>query len=291
MTLVWALIAVRLTRWDPQATSRFVLLSVPLSFLIGAGFDVIVALWIAMAFERIYHGKLASLAVAAGIVTKWVPVVVVPLLLRTTSRAKGSVLLITSFGLLVAIGLPFALAKTSSSGQDPLSFHSGRSIQAESAIGSAIVIKRILVDDEYPVTYGHGSREVAATGRIPSLVSLALLAFVLAVVWLRGPPASASTWAAALVAIPALGPVASPQFLLWSLPLVVLTRFRIRLAFFAASALSMSMFTGPFYPAEGTALAVLTLARNAFLVATLALLVAECTRRPSRSPRKVPTPA
>ena len=183
--------------------------------------------------------------------------------------------------MIVSVAVPFLIARGDG---DPIRFHSDRALHAESTIGSAIVLARIASDDPYPVVIEDNARAVADTGRMPARIALGVMGVSLLVLWIRSDPASPAAWVAVLLAIPALGPLASPQFLLWPLGLVALGSRRALIAFVGAAVLSGAMFSGPLEPSEGTALAILTGARNVALLAAFVLATVAALHRSRPSP-------
>lgn len=287
MAGLWTTLLALVWRLDRPAVGPFLIASASLAWVIGGGFDIAVALTVYAAFNAARRNRSAGAATALGlgIAVKLTPGVLLPFALRASPRERlVRATTIAGFAILVSVVLPFVIARADG---DPIRFHGDRSLHAESTIGSAIVLARIVTDRPYPVVIEDNARAVADAGATPGLIALGLMAVTLAFLWARGDPSSPATWAAALLAIPALGPLASPQFMLWPLALIASTSRRALVAFLIAAVLSGAMFSGPFEPSEGTALAVLTGLRNVALLATLAVTGASAARARSSNQARV----
>lgn len=277
MFATWGAMALTIRARLARGLGGFLVASVGLTFVIGAGFDIVVAASILAAFLVASSAPMRSAVwLGLGTVVKLVPTILAPLVVRSNPRSKlAGIVVVAAVAVGAAIGVPALLADE---GQDPVRYHAGRLLHAESAIGSVVVLQRVVVDDDYPVVFDHGSRNVAGAPSGARTASLVLMAIALAMLWIRGRADAPATWMATLLAIPALGPVASPQFLLWPLAFAGLVRPGARWAYVAAGVLSASMFTGP-YPEEGTALAVLTVMRNLALLTAFAFSAREALQR------------
>jgi len=265
-------IMVRTTR--ASSFPAFLIASVLLAWLVGAGFDVVVALTVAISWNGLasQRGTGSALALSAGIAVKLAPAVLVPFALRRMLAHRSRALALVSTALVVSLVIPFAL----SGGEgDPLTFHSGRGVHAESLTGSVLVLQRFYTGEGYTVHVQNNAREVPGAGGWQIALSIVMLSGLLGLLWWKGDPTRGSTWVAALLAIPAVGPLASPQFLLWPVALVGCMRRSAFMAFLGAALLSMVIFSSPITLHEGVALAWLTFARNLALVVALVLAARE----------------
>lgn len=154
----------------------------------------------------------------AGAAVKAFPLALIPILAAGERRLRRALLwacvpIAVAGALVLALGDDFGSA---------VSYHTGRDLQVETLAASTIIVAREL-GAEASVTYGAGSFNIdaAAAGPLRILTSLAALAGWALVVWLawrrRVPPLAAASAAVAMIVV--LGPVLSPQFLIWLLPL------------------------------------------------------------------------
>lgn len=281
MLLAWGACALLVLRRMQPFFPRFLAASLVLAWMIGAGFDVVVALAVGTAWLSFRRKPIqATSAVAAGVLVKLTPFVLVPLLLRSTRRRRSIITLIILATLAVSVAVPYAIAVP---GDDPLTFHAERPIHAESLVGSAIAIKRVQTGQPYPIVARANQRAIAESSRWAVVLSVSLLGLALAVLWIAGDPTQASTWFASLLAIPALGPVGSPQFLLWPLALSGLVSRGTFRAYLLAGLLSWLMFGGVLIHSEGTVLLWLTLLRNIMVLAALGIALRSAVTHDSKT--------
>lgn len=266
MAATWILLARQVARRTPSSSGGFLLCSVVYAFLIGAGFDIVIALFVFAAFlaRQDERHETSAWWLAAGSVTKWIPVALAPLLVVGVSvRRKIIVCLVTAAALVVALGLPAVIARD---GGDPVAYHRGRLLHAESTMGTLILAKRAVTDTGYSVVYEHRARGVSGAGQWASVLALVLTVVFMSLIWRKGDPRSPASWAAILLAIPAFGPVASPQFLLWPLGFAGLLPRTCRRFYLGAGALSLLIFGSVIRWREGDVLTTLMLTRNALVI-------------------------
>ena len=229
----------------------------------------------------------AGAALVAGIGTKVYPVVLVPLALLHARRSGGLRRLLIGAGLaavpLAALALVWPL-------QRAVGFHSGRGLQVESLWASVLWLFRSWSGVQW--VHAPASYEVQG-GLAPAVLQVAVVVWALgtalaALLSLRpvdgpGPGAVAERALLPLLALVALGPVASPQYALWIATVAALLvepgRWRL-----AAAPLAAAVLTRVTYPAPGyqtglsTALTTVLVLRNLLLVAGLSALVLAAVR-------------
>lgn len=234
----------------------------------------------------------AGAALVAGIGAKVYPVVLVPLALvhaRRTGRLRR---------FLVGAGvaaLPLAVLALVWPLQRAVGFHSGRGLQVESLWASVLWLLRGWTGVQW--VHAPASYEVQG-GVAPAVLSVAIAIWamgtgVAVLLSLRqpdgpGPGAVAERALLPLLALVALGPVASPQYVLWiaTVAALLLEPGRWRLA---AAPLAAAVLTRITYPAPGyqtglsTGLTAVLVSRNLLLVAGLCVLVLAALR--PRGPR------
>jgi len=269
MAISWAFIAFRVHKSHRDSLVAFLVLSVFSAWLIGAGFDIVVALsvWMAWEFFEARKSERASVAIGVGIAFKLTPGLLAPFVLRQERRNLWVVGGVLVAAIAISVVIPRAIAPH---GYDPLTFQTGRPLHAESLAGTLIVIKRYYVDHRYPVVISANSRSIPDANEWRLSSSIALLVFLIGL-WVLADPRRPSAWAAALIAIPGLGPIASPQFLVWPIGLMVLCSRAAQIAYATSIAISFAIFGGWLGIREGPTLAWLTLARNLFVFLTLAI--------------------
>jgi hypothetical protein len=248
-----------------------------------ARFDLAVAALVlaAVLAREAARSAIWSASLATGTAVKAVPALLYPFLLRG-ERRLARVGIATAVPLVGAVALVLALGDQFWSAID---YHAGRELQVESLAASPFLLADVL-GAEVATETGAGSWNVVADGaelaRIGSLVALAGL-FVLVVrqAWLRRTPMLDAATAGLAVAV-VLAPVLSPQFLLWLLPLSAAAYGArspnlVLLAAFAVTMYVLNYYGGVEPLEERFALAVA--ARNALLLAYLALVLAPVLRR------------
>jgi hypothetical protein len=223
----------------------------------------------------------AGAALVAGIGTKVYPVVLVPLALAHALRSGGLRRFLVAAGLaalpLAALALVWPL-------QRAVGFHSGRGLQVESLWASVLWLFR----DWSGVQWVHAPASYEVQGGLaPAVLRVAVPVWVLGTavgVLLScrrvdgpGPGALSERALLPLLALVALGPVFSPQYVLWTSTLAALLleprRWRL-----AAAPLAAAVLTRVTYPAPGyqtglsAALTAVLVLRNLLLLLGLVLL-------------------
>lgn len=280
MALAWIALLLLVRRHVPAAVPGFLAGSVAMAFVIGGGFDIVVGLLVFVGYLAMARDaqRRSALWLGIGGLVKWVPLLMVPLLIRSRRAAFLGVSLLAAASTALALLLPALVSET---GNDPISYHGERLLHAESTLGSVIVMKRILMDDRYPIVVEHGSRNIANASDAARYATAGVAVAAIVSLWVVGAARAPATWMAVLLAVPALGPVASPQFLLWPIAFVGMVGRTPRWLFVGAAALSAGMFTG-LHPGEGTVLATMTLLRNVVLVAAFLACARDAARRGRR---------
>ncbi len=246
---------------------------------------------------------LLALAVAA----KVYPAVLIPLaaiyVWRTSSRRKAIWCYVTCAGVLAASILPFvALAPSGvwASMSDQLT----RPLQIESLGAELLIARYHAFGGHLNVNFSHGSENIVGNGSGPLATATStieiLLLLAIWLIYLRGPATQArllTSSAAAVAAFVAFNKVLSPQYMIWLIPLVPLTRGRrgVAATVLLAAALVLTQTWFPYrywnlvYQTEPN-IGWFVLARDLVLV-TLALLLA-WPDIPLRQliPRRAPSP-
>lgn len=223
----------------------------------------------------------------AGAAVKAFPLALVPIL-AAGERRPGRALIWLCVPILVAAGIVVGLGD---SFESAVSHHTGRDLQVETLAASAIIVAHGL-GAEASVTFGSGSFniEAAAAGPLRTLTSLAAVATWALVVWLswrrRVSPLHGAT--AAIAALVVLGPVLSPQFVIWLLPLsaAAFGLSRENVVLLAAALATGVLMKGYDVQTEfGAAFVVPLLIRNALLAGYLVLVLRRLLLAPARSAR------
>ncbi|HEX9775065.1 MAG TPA: hypothetical protein VGB83_05755 [Actinomycetota bacterium] len=215
----WVGLALLVRRAGDAAVRRgFMTATLAYAWILFALYDVLVALLAFLAWRALSRGATtrSQAWVATGVVFKWVTAPLLLLSLPHPPRARRLVVATAWAALAIAIAVvwPHAFA---SGGGDPLTFQGSRPLHAESTLGSFVVLRRVLSGNPAGLVHDHRSIAVAGLGSWSTVAPAILMATALLWIWWRGDRRSPSTWAAMLLAIPALGPVASPQFFVWPL--------------------------------------------------------------------------
>ncbi len=248
--------------------------------------------------------RLGSALLGVAIATKIYPAVLLPLLVARLWRRDGPAVamrgLALTVGTALAVFLPFLIAAPDGVARSVWR-QVGRPLQIES-LGSGFLLA-LHHAAGMPLGWASGAGSQNLTGTVAGVASgvTTLVALsALALVWVRfarGDTESAARFAqysaAAVVAFVAFGKVASPQFLIWLLVLVVLVPGRRGLAasglLLAACALTRLWFPRTYWDLvkqfDPTA-SWLVLARDVLLVAVLVVLIPPLTAtegKPSES--------
>lgn len=257
-------------------------------------FDLVPSGLVAIAMILFFRGRsrLAGAAIAAGIGVKLYPAVLLPTLLALAARQKT----LRDFARGLAIGfVPLALVSFVLPWWRFLAFHAGRGLQVESIAASVVWwLHRIgVVDAQWAHTHAwyEVSGPIAEALRMPSKVAFAIAvlasAYVATRAVLRDPPPNISRGARRLLlpllAFITFNTVLSPQYLIWSAPLVALAALEVTPAF-PILMLSAAALIPLYYPGRAyyTGLPLLPqtalLIRNGMLVTAWALLFRDARR-------------
>ena len=280
MAIAWGALAwlvAREARGEPEGDailSRFLLASIAYAWILVAMYDVVLALLAFAAWRAARRGRTEPSAawLGLGVLVKWFTAPLAPLLLE---RGKARALAIAGAILVVCAAASTVLpAAVADEGDDPLTFHRGRLLHAESTLGSAIVVSRLVAGEDARIVDDHRSSGLAGVGSWARIATLVAALGVAMLVWVRGDRRAASSWGAVLLAIPALGPVASPQFLLWPLGFAGWWPGPAR-RLYVATGIAALAYTGLIddLPAAHGLPATVMLVRNVLAIATLATLV------------------
>lgn len=282
-------------------------------------FDALPVALTAACVAALLHGRsrLAALALGLAVAAKLYPLLLLPLVAIYVHRRRGGREAMLSIAITAAafavVVLPF-IALAPGEAWFSIRAQLTRGVQVESIPGSVVVALGVAADKVGLGALGVGVDEggtgdvrsadvTGALGQVAgTLGGLAAIAIVLAL-WLaarRRPEASSARLvrdcAAVIAAQLALGRVFSPQFVLWLVPLVPLVagrRGRVATALLAAALVATQHWFPDLYRdyvnERGSAETAYLLARNALLLAVLAVLAAPAIR-PFRSPSR-PTAA
>lgn len=269
-------------------------------------FDLWPAALTAGALAALLAGResLASAVLAAAVLAKLYPAVIVPIALAYVWRRSGRDAAMRFAGVLVALlvagFLPFAIISPGGLAHS-FSTQLGRPLQLES-LGSALLIAAHHVGGlALTLKSDHGSQNLEGT--LPSIVGALSGALQLcAVVWTwiafaRGAATRerlVTASAAAVVAFVAFGKVFSPQYMVWLVPLVALTALRSAWLTLAAALVATQLWFPSrywqlalgFHPFESWAL----LSRDLFVAALFALLAVSLQDERLREARPVREP-
>jgi len=275
-------------------------------------YDAVVALTLAAAllWLAVRRPLPAAVSLGLGFALKLTPALLLPLTLSVRDSGRTRALALAGF--LLAAALPFVpfLLDDGAGAAIPFTYHSRRPLQLESVLGSPWVAGALTGRARPRVVHAYGSQNFAGGGpdavaaASPWLLTLGT-AGVYALVWRRRRTLSATpgllptaALAVLLVAV-CLSKVLSPQFLIWTFPVVALCVAQpLRLARVAAAATALATLLTQFeFPARYWDLVdlqsgplALLLARNATLVVAAVLAVIAVARlRPPESPSSIST--
>ena len=244
--LLFVGLALRSLGRGPRATAAALLFVAVSPLLLGSvvlsRFDLLPAAIVAGALAALCAGRdrLAHAALGLGIAAKVYPAALVPLFVARTWCVRGRRAALTSIGVLCAVlaacFVPFLVLGPGGVWASVVRQVS-RPLQLESLGASFLLAAHHAFGLDVTVRSSHGSQNLV--GGIPDVLSVAQSLAALAVLgalWLaakREPldrERIVRLSAAAVCTLVALGKVASPQFLLWLVPLVPLVRGRRGLA-------------------------------------------------------------
>jgi hypothetical protein len=283
--------------------------------IVANRFDVAVALDIALfayCVSRRWWMRAAAV-LGIGFALKLTPAMLLPLIFLLAPKPKQIVLAGLSF--FVAATLPFLpyLVRSPRSLLYIFKYHTGRPLQIESLYATPYLLGHALAGWGAAVGNSHGSQSMigAGTGTLASLslwIMMACVAAFYLLLWRRRKQLRASLGdvpAAALALVllfVCTSKVLSPQFLIWSLPLVALViaagTAGIRMAgclLASAVLLTQMVFPARYWDlvAMHTAPVVMIAIRNLLLLSTGVLLAVALLRKPARDSASpgVPDPA
>ena len=229
----------------------------------------------------------AGAALVVGIGTKVYPVLLAPMGLAVARRSAGLRRFLIGAAVvslpLVALALVWPV-------QRAVGFHSGRGLQVESLWASVLWLFRSWSGVQW--IHAPASYEVQG-GLAPAVLPVAVgvwalgsgLAVLLSLRPIDGPgaPALAERALLPLLAFVALGPVASPQYVLWVTTLAALLvepqRWKLAVAPLAAAVLTRVTYPAPGYQTGlSTTLTAVLVSRNLLLVAGLCVLLVATVR-------------
>jgi hypothetical protein len=254
MALTWGVLALLVARRARSTLAWFMVGSLIFAFVIDAMFDIMVALSLFLAFHTSLRQRLrrSSTWIAVATLLKLAPAALFPLLWqKQSSRSRIWVVAIAGVAVALSTVVPAAIA---SRGNDPLSFHRDRLLHAESTLGNSVVLIRALQGGSTGVVYEHRSQGVGGLGDGWKLASVGLLILTIAAMTIRADTRAPGTWAAAALAVPALGPVASPQLFVWPLGFVGEMPKVARALFLLSGCASFIYFMVPSVRTTGTIL-------------------------------------
>ena len=269
------------------------------AFWLYKRFDLIPAALTLAAVLALSRGAagLAGAALVAGIGTKVYPVVLLPLALVHTLR-QGTLRRFLGGAALAAA--PLAALAVSWPLLRAVGFHSARGLQVESLWASVLWLLR----DWSSVRWVHAPASYEVEGGLaPAVLGVAVAVWTLGtaagvLLSLRraeepGPGALAERALLPLLALVALGPVFSPQYVLWIATLAALlvepARWRLALAPLAAALLTRVTYPAPGYQTGlSPALTAALVLRNLLLVTGLGLLVVSARRGLPTAPVQQP---
>ena len=246
-----------------------------------ARFDLIPS---AFAVAGLVAGPLAAgFLLATGALVKAWPVVL--LALRAANASASQLRRLTAGALVSAAGLAGVLAATHQWGSltSWMTGNGSRGLQIESVAASPWVLMRVLgVHVEAP--FNHGSVQVVGTGTAITATVCSILGLIVVAAGLiaRRRGADLLTVAAAVVlCLTVTAKVLSPQYLLWSMALVALTRSRQAMVLLGSAALlTQAVFPTTytsFINGEQVSTAIM-LTRNVLLLACAASLIRDVVR-------------
>lgn len=204
--------------------------------LVANRFDAAVALVIALVMLLLARERRTAAAAALGVgfALKFTPAILLPLILVLGRGRRGTVHALAAFAALAA--LPFlVVALHSTDGLSyPFRYHAARPLQIESVLTTPYLLGRLAGWHGLQVVGSYGSQNVEATGTralatVSPWLALAALALVYALVWRRRallrdtPTLVPGAGLAVVLAFVCTGKVLSPQFLIWTFPLVALS--------------------------------------------------------------------
>jgi hypothetical protein len=282
------------------AACAYALLTLSGGALAANRYDAVVALVVAVTMlfltQRSWTAGAAGLGV--GFALKFTPALLLPLALLLPASGRRRLPALAAFALAAVVPfVPFALHDPSSVAY-PFAYHSRRPLQLESVPGTPWVAGALFADAEPAIVSSFGSQNFAGRGadlvaRASPWLLLVAVGAVYALLWRRREALRHDPGLLPLAALSVLlvamctSKVLSPQFLIWTFPVVapvVVQPARLAKAAGAACVLA-TLLTQVEFPARYWRLvalepgpAAILVARNVLLVAAAILAVAALAR-------------
>ena len=269
-------------------------------------YDAVVALTVAAAMLLLALRRPlgAGVSLGLGFALKLTPALLLPLLLVVQESRRR--VLATGFAFLLAAALPFVpfLLRDPGSVAYPFTYHADRPLQLESVLGTPWAAGALAGTAHPRIVHAFGSQNFsgqgpdALAGASPWLLLLAVGAVYLLAWWRRGrlrehPELLPVAALAVLLVAICTSKVLSPQFLIWTFPVVALCIAQKRLlpklaavAVTVAVALTQLEFPARYWDLVDLQPAPLALlvARNAVLLLAAAAAIAALVRIPPDAP-------
>lgn len=265
-------------------------------------YDALPALLTVIALLLVLHRRFVPSALVVGLATavKLYPLVLIPLVLVAAARSSRRSAFAAAAAFVAGCGLLFLpfLVLSPHGVVSSIRWQFGRQLQFESSLASLALLAHLVTGTGIGlVSQAHSYAVGGARGTLLGyLTSLALIAALLAV-WLRAPRLVRSNdgivlaWAATIAVVVAFARVLSPQYLLWAVAVVPLTRGspgRAAAGLLAAACILTNIWFPTHYAdvvshLDGGAV-LLLFARNTLLVAAAAVLVVAVWRRSEGRP-------
>ena len=258
-------------------------------------YDVAVALTLAACvfFLSRRHTAAAAAALGAGTALKLTPAMLLPLVLILADGRRRALWALAAFAVVAALPfLPFLGDVSGLSGI--FTYHAERPLQIESVPGTPYLVSGALGSASVSTGHSHGSQFIAGLGSgtvadVAPWVGVALVAGVYVLVWRRRALLRAAPQYVPLAALTCVlvftvcNKVLSPQFLVWTFPLVALVvagegrgQRTCGLLTLAAIALTQVEFPARYWDVvalQGEAVAVVAVRNVVLVVAAVAATV------------------
>ncbi len=263
-------------------------------------YDALVALTLAGFAYGVAAGApmLAALALAAAVLVKGAPVLLVPIALTHFALAspwRRTAFAAAAGALVVAVGAALYARTAGAHALDMFAYHAERPVQIESPYGAVALILNTLggvparLDNSFASVNISAAFEPTMRALSGPLTALAALAAIGWRIWRPGCSDDAATRAlrtlgasaAALIAFLAFGKVYSPQYIVWLFPLALIPAAvfgGLSPRLLLAAALVGKIEFPYVYAHSMTALGFVVLARDALLLASAGALIAGAAR-------------
>lgn len=201
------------------------------ALLVGR-YDLLIFLWLLLcwrALEGKWHAAAgAFLGLAAGL--KLVPILAAPFVaVSVPPENRTRFLLGLAAGCVLSIAIPLVVIGPDLTWQNIsllLSYHGARGLQLESTWGGLLLLWSLAAGIRPTIDFGHGAYELSSFAQASSIATivtlLGLAAFFAFLVVRRRRLSPFAAIALPLLWACAAGPVLSPQYLLWLVPLLLL---------------------------------------------------------------------